>query len=150
MNKLIGRDNFEKNKVLWGVAINGNILDKISFIKNSDIFNILISNLIQFYNEDKIDISIRDLLKGLLVKTGTVILIDNNLFETPLFYTKSGIAELLNSLMNKDIKDQLLWILYRSNKGKFCPNTLEIILNKFLFIIEDNLKIIFEWNRIRN
>lgn len=129
--------------------MSGSILDKISFIKNHQVITLFICSLKKLYNEDKIDSSLKDLLKGLLVKTGTVILISNNLFETSLFYTKSGLAELLNSLMDKDIKEQLLWSLYRGHRGKFCSEIIEMILNKFLIIIENNLqKIIFEWNTI--
>ena len=120
-------------------AINNDEKTKIDFILKNNIFNEIISNLNEI-NEKNMDY-----VKGLFVKISTIILIQNNLSENSEYYTKKGIALLLNKIYQNSYEYSIHY-LFRGKIGIFNKSFLKIIFDEYVQIITDyKFKYDLEW-----
>ena len=109
-------------------AYAGNEKDKVDFIINNKIFDLIINNI----NVSNINShNYLDVLKALFVKMVTIILIDNNMMDSVDYYTKKGLAKLLNILYN-DTTEYSLYYLFRGNIGILNKDFYKTISNKFI------------------
>lgn len=123
-------------------AINSNEKDKVNFIIENNIMDIIIENLININDKNK------DYIKALFVKLSTIILIDNNLSENTEYYTKKGIAFLLNKIY-PDTYDYSMYYLFRGNIGIFDKDFLKIIFDEYIkYAITYIENFDFVWNKI--
>jgi hypothetical protein len=106
-------------------AINSNEKDKVTFIIDNNIMDIIINNLVDINDKNK------DYIKALFVKLSTIILIDNDMSENTEYYTKKGIAFLLNKIY-ADTYDYSIYYLFRGNIGIYKKEFLKIIFDEYI------------------
>jgi hypothetical protein len=116
------------------IAHNGNESDKILFIKNRNIFNLIISNIDLLFTQNN---KFRDLIKGIFYKITTIILIKYDKSNNQEYYTKKGAAKLLDLIPifnNSEIHS--LYYLFRGTEGIRNDNILKLITDEFkVFVI---------------
>jgi hypothetical protein len=96
-------------------AHNGNENDKIIFIKNNKIFDLIQSNIDILFVRDSI---FRDLIKGIFYKISTIILIKYDLSANQDYYTKRGVAKLLDKIpIFENSFENSLFYLFRGTCG---------------------------------
>jgi hypothetical protein len=129
-------ENLRNEKIY---AINNDEKTKIDFVLKNNIFEKIISNLNEI-NEKNMDY-----IKGLFVKISTIILIQNNLSENLEYYTKKGIASLLNKIYPNSY-EYAIHYLFRGKLGIFNKSFLKIIFDNFIQILKDyRFKYDLEW-----
>lgn len=123
-------------------AINSNEKDKVNFIIENDIMNIILDEFISLNDINK------DYFKALFVKLSTMILINNNLSDNTDYYTKRGLAKLIDKIY-PDTYEYSLYYLFRSKEGKFNKDFLKTIFKEYISFATtyiDNYD--FIWNKI--
>ena len=113
------------------IAHNGNEFDKIIFIKNSNIFSLIISNIDLLFTQNS---KFRDLIKGIT----TIILIKYDKSNNQEYYTKKGAAKLLELIPifnNSEINS--LYYLFRGNEGIRDDNIFKLITDEFISICDE-------------
>jgi hypothetical protein len=113
-------------------AHNGNEYDKIMFIKNNNIFDLIRSNIdIQFVKNSVF----RDLIKGIFYKFATIILIKYDLSTNQDYYTKKGVANLLDRIpMFENSFENSLFYLFRGTIGIRDDKIFKLITEEFISI----------------
>ena len=117
------------------IAHNGNEFDKIIFIKNSNIFSLIISNIDLLFTQNS---KFRDLIKGIFYKITTIILIKYDKSNNQEYYTKKGAAKLLELIPifnNSEINS--LYYLFRGNEGIRDDNIFKLITDEFISICDE-------------
>ena len=123
-------------------AINSNEKDKVNFIIENNIMNDIITHLIAINDKNK------DYIKALFVKLSTIILIHNDMSENIDYYTKRGIASLLNKIYQNSY-DYSIYYLFRSTEGIFNKDFLKIIFNEYIGFAKTYIDTFdFKWNRL--
>jgi len=123
-------------------AINSNEKDKVNFILENNIMNIIIDNLIEINDKNK------DYIKALFVKLSTIILIDNDMSDNTDYYTKKGISKLIDKIY-PNTSNFSLYYLFRGNMGVFDKNFLKMIFDEYIIYVKtyiDNFD--YKWNNI--
>ena len=123
-------------------AINSNEKNKVNFIIDNDIMSIIHDELIIINDVNK------DYIKALFVKLSTMILINNNLSDNTDYYTKRGIAKLIDKIY-PNTYDYSLYYLFRSNEGKFNKDFLKTIFKEYISFASTYIENYdFIWNKI--
>ncbi len=123
-------------------AINSNEKNKVKFIINNDIMNIILNELTIINDKNK------DYIKALFVKLSTIILINNNLSDNTDYYTKRGIAKLLDTIYPNTYQYSLYY-LFRSNEGIFNKDFLKTIFQEYIYFATTYIENYdFVWNKI--
>jgi hypothetical protein len=107
-------------------AINSNEKDKVSFIIDNNIMNIILDELIIINDRNK------DYIKALFVKLSTIILIHNNMSDNTDYYTKRGLAKLIDKIYQNTYQYSIYY-LFRSNEGVFNKDFLKIIFDEYIY-----------------
>lgn len=106
-------------------AINSNEKDKVNFIIDNDIMNIIYTHFINIDDKNK------DYIKALFVKLVTIILIDNDMSENTEYYTKKGIANQLDKIY-QNTYNYSMYYLFRGTEGTFNKDFLKIIFDEYI------------------
>ena len=123
-------------------AINSNEKDKVNFIIENNIMNNIIIHLTSINDKNK------DYIKALFVKLSTIILIQNDMCENTDYYTKRGIAKLLDKLYPNSY-DYSIYYLFRSAEGIFNKEFLQIIFDEYITFAKTYIESFdYNWNRI--
>lgn len=123
-------------------AKNGNIYDKVLYIVNKNILDIIMNNLEPLFVTD---IIFTDCIKALFVKMSTVLLINNNMMDTVDYYTKKGLAKLLN-ILYIDTYEYSLYYLFRGLEGNMDINFFKKIMYDFFELVHQYIKQMdFKW-----
>jgi hypothetical protein len=125
-------------------AINSNEKTKIDFLIDNKIFD----KIFEIMDEQITNIRYKDYIKALFVKLSTIILINKKLSENTEYYTKRGIANLLDKIYPQT-KDFSLYFLFRGKEGVYNKNFIKIIFDEFIkFAQEYKDYYDFEWHTL--
>ena len=121
-------------------AYNGTEYDKIAFIKSNNIFDLIRLNIDNLF---AVSSRFRDLIKGIYYKLSTIILIKYDKSNQVEYYTKRGVAKLLDMIPlfpNSEINS--LYYLFRGTNGLRSPDDLifKLITDEFITICDDYIE----------
>jgi hypothetical protein len=118
------------------IAYYGNEFEKIKFIIDSDIFNIIIES------------DFKNFIKAIFYKISTIILIKHGYSKNQDYYTKKGVAKFLDDIYPGS-ESSALYFLFRGKIGTRDPKIFKIITDEFIEICKtymDDLDL--TWNQV--
>jgi len=144
LNIFCGKDFGESIRDGKIKAINSNEKTKIDFLIDNKIFE----KIFEIMDEQITNIRYKDYIKALFVKLSTIILINNKLSENTEYYTKRGIANLLDKIYPQT-KDVSLYFLFRGKEGQYQKAFFRIICDEYIkFAKEYKDYYDFDWHTL--
>lgn len=116
-----------EQKEEYNIPYNSNEKEKIEFIIKNNIFNLIISNIDLLFLQYTI---FRNLIKSIFYKISTMILIENNYYDNQEYYTKEGVAQLLENIYPNSSQNSL-YFLFRGTLGIRNDQIFTLITNEF-------------------